>query len=56
MASRTVSLEDHKRKIFFENLSSKTTRYSLSEYLSGFEIDVCVVPFEDGKKYSNNEN
>jgi hypothetical protein len=48
--------EEHKRKIFFERLSPKTTRDSLREYLEGFEIEVCVVPFDDGNTYSKNND
>jgi hypothetical protein len=55
-SNQTFDFEEHKRKIFFERLNSKTTRHSLSEYLSGFEIELCVVPLEDGKTYSNNED
>jgi hypothetical protein len=53
MASKTFDFEEHKRKVLFSCLSPKTTRDSLREYLSGFEIDVCFVKFEEGKIYSS---
>lgn len=52
--NQTFDFEEHKRKIFFERLNPKTTRDSLREYLSDFEIEVCVVPSEEGKTYSDN--
>ena len=48
-ANQTYDFEEHKRKIFIEHLSPKTTRQSLTDYLSGFEIEVCVVPSEGGR-------
>lgn len=48
-ANQTFDFEEHKRKIFFEHLSPRTTRDSLREYLSGFDLEVCVVPHEEGK-------
>ncbi|UJR35331.1 hypothetical protein I4U23_028092 [Adineta vaga] len=53
MSSTTINqipdLKEHQRKVFFENLSPRTTTDSLKEYLSTFEIDRCSVPFKDGK-------
>jgi hypothetical protein len=47
--NQTSDLSEHKRKIFFEHLSPKTTKDSLREYLSGFEIEKCAVPYKEGK-------
>ena len=55
-ANQTFDFEEHKRKIFFEHLNPKTTRQSLADYLSGFEIELCVVPTDAGKIYSNNDH
>ena len=53
MATSAVDFEEHKRKIFLERLSPKTTTESLRTYLSGFEIELCAVPSTEGKPYSN---
>jgi hypothetical protein len=47
--NQALDLTEHKRKVFFENLSPKTTTDSLKEYLSGYEMDVCTVPLKEGK-------
>ena len=39
MATKTSSIEEHKRKVLLNNLSPKTTKDSLEEYFSGFEIE-----------------
>lgn len=52
MASKTNQIPDlseHKRKVFFERLSSQTTKDSLKEYLKAFEVELCVVPWKEGK-------
>jgi hypothetical protein len=51
MTAKTSSIEEHRRKIFFNNLSLKTTRDSLSEYLSSFEIEMCWVAWEESNIY-----
>ena len=49
--NQTIDFNEHKRKLFFEKLSAKTTKASLEEYLSGFPIEICKVPCtEPGKK------
>lgn len=47
-SNQPLSLDDHKRKLFFESLSSDTTSDSLEKYLSGYELERCVVPQKDG--------
>ncbi len=54
--NQTPDLQENKRKVFFERLSPKTTRQSLADYLSNFEIETCVVPTDGGDIYSNNDH
>ncbi|CAF1018586.1 unnamed protein product [Adineta steineri] len=45
-----MDLEQRKRKIFIQNISSKTTKRSLQNYFSSYLIDWCTVPCgESGK-------
>ena len=43
-------MQQNRRKVFFEGLSSKTTTNSLKAYLSAdYELKACLVPNEHGK-------
>lgn len=44
-----INWDEHRRKIFLEHLSPRTTRDSLREYLTDYQMDACVVPHKDGK-------
>ena len=52
MAARrdeAINWDEHRRKIFLEHLSPRTTRDSLKEYLDDFQMNACVVPLKEGK-------
>ncbi|CAF1416937.1 unnamed protein product [Adineta ricciae] len=42
-----VNIEEHKRKLFIQNISSETTQQSLRRYFSGYPIDRAAVPKND---------
>ena len=49
---KPIDWDEHRRKLFVEHLSPKTTKDTLREYFSNFEMDACIVPPKDG----NNPN
>jgi hypothetical protein len=42
-------LSEHKRQIVFEHLSPRTTKETLEEYLSEFQLERCVISYKEGK-------
>ena len=57
MASRRdepINWDEHRRKLFVEHLSPKTTKDTLREYFSEFQMDVCIVPVKEGKYTNSN--
>ena len=45
----TNQLEEHRRKLFVQNLIPTTTERSLREYFSDFDLQKCVLLTKEGK-------
>ena len=49
-AENPNQLEEHRRKLFVQNMNPRTTERSLREYFSEFSLKNCMVLTKEGKK------